>query len=115
MRTLIVVPTHNESANVGEILDRLGQHVPDADVVVVDDVSTDETRDIVRARLAGQRNLRLIERNHKGGLGDAYLHAFRLGLDEGYDALVEIDADLSHDPAILPYDARRRRARDRIW
>ena len=102
MRTLIIVPTHNEAANIAEVLDRLDQHVPDADVMVIDDASTDDTRAIVRARLDDHPNLRLVEREAKNGLGDAYLHAFRLGLDAGYEALVEIDADLSHDPAVLP-------------
>lgn len=102
MRTLIIVPTHNEAANIAEVLDRLDRHVPDADVMVIDDASTDETRAIVRARLRHHPNLRLVERAVKNGLGDAYLHAFALGLDEGYEALVEIDADLSHDPAVLP-------------
>jgi dolichol-phosphate mannosyltransferase len=102
VRTLIIVPTHNEAANIDEVLDRLDQHVPDADVLVIDDASTDETRAIVRARQQTHENLRLIEREGKNGLGDAYLHAFKIGLDEGYDALVEIDADLSHDPAVLP-------------
>ena len=102
MRTLIIVPTHNEAANIAEVLDRLDEHVPDADVMVIDDASTDDTRAIVRARMQGHPNLRLVERDRKNGLGDAYLHAFRLGLDDGYEALVEIDADLSHDPAVLP-------------
>jgi glycosyltransferase involved in cell wall biosynthesis len=102
VRTLIIVPTHNEAANIAEVLDRLDRHVPVADVMVIDDASTDETRAIVRARLRDHPNLRLVERAAKNGLGDAYLHAFALGLDEGYDALVEIDADLSHDPAVLP-------------
>ena len=102
MRTLIIVPTHNEAANIAEVLDRIDQHVPDADVMVIDDASTDDTRAIVRARLDDHPNLRLVERATKNGLGDAYLHAFRIGLDEGYEALVEIDADLSHDPAVLP-------------
>ena len=102
MRTLIIVPTHNEAANIAEVLDRIDQHVPDADVMVIDDASTDDTRAIVRARLDDHPNLRLVERAGKNGLGDAYLHAFNLGLDAGYEALVEIDADLSHDPAALP-------------
>ncbi len=102
MRTLIIVPTHNEAANIGELLDRLEEHVPDADILVIDDASTDETRAIVRARQQSRDSLQLVEREVKNGLGDAYLHAFRIGLDAGYDALVEIDADLSHDPAALP-------------
>lgn len=102
MRTLIIVPTHNEAANISEILDRIHRHVPDADVMVIDDQSTDATRGIVRERMTTDSRLRIVEREVKRGLGDAYLHAFAIGLDEGYDAMVEIDADLSHDPAALP-------------
>ncbi len=102
MRTLIIVPTHNEAANIAEILDRLDHHVPGADVMVIDDASTDDTRLIVAERATADRRLRLVERPDKNGLGDAYKHAFRLGLAEGYEAMVEIDADLSHDPAVLP-------------
>ena len=102
MRTLIVVPTHNEEANIAEILDRVRTTVPQADVLVVDDASTDGTRRLVTERAADDPQLRLEARADKRGLGDAYLHAFRIGLAEGYDALVEIDADMSHDPAVLP-------------
>lgn len=100
MRTLIIVPTHNEAANISEILERLDEHVPDADVLVIDDASTDATRALVRA--ASSDRVRLLERDEKCGLGDAYLTAFQVGLDEGYELLAEIDADLSHDPATLP-------------
>ena len=102
MRTLIIVPTHNEAANISEILDRLRRHVPDADVLVVDDASTDDTRAVVHVRAADDPQIRIAERDVKRGLGDAYLFAFERGLAEGYEALVEIDADLSHDPAVLP-------------
>jgi dolichol-phosphate mannosyltransferase len=102
MRTLVVVPTHDEAANIEELLDGLHAHVPEADVVVVDDASTDATRTLVRARMESNPQLRIIERAEKRGLGDAYVHAFNVALAEGYDAVVEIDADLSHDPAVLP-------------
>ena len=102
MRTLIIVPTHNESANIATVLERLRGEVPDADVMVIDDASTDDTRSIVRTIIADDPQIRIVEREVKNGLGDAYLFAFHIGLDEGYDALVEIDADLSHDPADLP-------------
>ncbi len=102
MRTLVIVPTHDEAGNIEEILDRLREHVPEADLLVVDDASRDETRSIVRRLAADDPRIRIVERELKRGLGDAYLAGFRLGLDEGYDALVEIDADLSHDPAVLP-------------
>jgi dolichol-phosphate mannosyltransferase len=102
MRTLVVVPTHDEAANIEELLDGLQAHVPDADIVVIDDASTDATRALVRARMESNSQLRIIERDEKRGLGDAYVHAFDVALAEGYDAVVEIDADLSHDPCILP-------------
>jgi glycosyltransferase involved in cell wall biosynthesis len=102
VRTLVIVPTHDEAGNIEQILDRLREHVPEADVLVVDDASRDDTRSIVRRLAADDPRIRIVEREIKRGLGDAYLAGFRLGLDEGYDALVEIDADLSHDPAVLP-------------
>jgi len=102
VRTLIIVPTHNEASNITTVLDRIRTNVPDADVLVVDDMSTDDTRRLVRECAAADAHIRLETREVKRGLGDAYLHAFAIGLAEGYDALVEIDADLSHDPAALP-------------
>lgn len=102
MRTLVIVPTHNEGSNIDEMLERLRAIVPAADVMVIDDISTDETRVLVRAAAERWGQITLVERDHKGGLGDAYRHGFRLGLAEGYDLLVEIDADHSHDPSMLP-------------
>ncbi|TFH17652.1 MAG: glycosyltransferase [Acidimicrobiales bacterium] len=102
MRSLIIVPTHNEAANISELLDQLAERAPDADVMVVDDDSTDATRALVRDRMDDTGHLRIIERPDKRGLGDAYREAFRVALDENYDAVVQIDADLSHDPAALP-------------
>jgi glycosyltransferase involved in cell wall biosynthesis len=101
-RTLIVVPTHDEAANITELLDRLEASVPHADVLVIDDASTDATRPLVHQRMGDDGRLRIIERPDKRGLGDAYRTAFRAGIADGYDLLVQIDADLSHDPASLP-------------
>jgi dolichol-phosphate mannosyltransferase len=102
MRVLIIVPTHNEAANIGTVLDSIQQHVPDTDIMVIDDASTDSTRLLVRDRIAAGERIELVERSEKRGLGDAYLHAFRLALAADYEAVVEIDADMSHDPAVLP-------------
>ena len=102
MRTLIIVPTHNEAANIASVIERIRVAVPAADVIVIDDMSIDDTRLLVTELAADDDHVRLETRQVKRGLGDAYLHAFAIGLDEGYDALVEIDADLSHDPADLP-------------
>jgi dolichol-phosphate mannosyltransferase len=102
MRTLIIVPTHNEEANITTVLDSIREHVPGTDIMVIDDTSTDDTRLLVKKRIAQGEPIKLVERDEKHGLGDAYLHAFRLALAGGYDAVVEIDADMSHDPAVLP-------------
>jgi dolichol-phosphate mannosyltransferase len=80
VRTLVVVPTHNEESNIVEILDRLRDVVPDADIMVVDDASTDGTRRLVKERIATDERLRIEERAAKRGL----------------------DADMSHDPEVLP-------------
>jgi len=102
MRTLVVVPTHDEADNIADLLDGLDEHVPGVDVLVIDDASTDDTRTIVRHRAGFGSQLRIVERDEKRGLGDAYVHAFGVALADGYDAVVQIDADLSHDPAVLP-------------
>jgi dolichol-phosphate mannosyltransferase len=102
VRTLVIVPTHNEASNITELLGQIRAVVPTADVMVIDDVSTDGTRDLVREAAARWGQITLVERDRKAGLGDAYRHGFRLGLAEGYEVLVEIDADHSHDPAMLP-------------
>lgn len=102
-RVLVVVPTHDEAENIERLLDQLATHVPAADVLVIDDASSDATRPLVHQRIrAGSKGLRLIERPDKRGLGDAYREAFRIGIADDYDLLVQIDADLSHDPAALP-------------
>lgn len=102
MRTLIAVPTYFEAESIETLLRRLRAAVPDADVMVVDDGSTDGTCETVE-RLADELGqIQLTRRSAKRGLGDAYRQAFAEAIDAGYELLVEIDADLSHDPAALP-------------
>lgn len=102
MRTLVVLPTYNEAENIDDVLQRLRRAVPDAHVLVVDDRSPDGTAD--RAEKLGRElgNVEVLRRPAKAGLGSAYRSGFRIGLARGYDALVEMDADLSHDPDALP-------------
>ncbi|MEM1332669.1 MAG: polyprenol monophosphomannose synthase [Actinomycetota bacterium] len=101
MRVLVAVPTFDEAANIGRLLELLAEHVPEADVLVVDDGSSDGTPDIVRSATK-PTSIRLLERSGKQGLGSAYRAAFGVAVDDGYDAVVEIDADLSHDVSVLP-------------
>lgn len=102
MRTLIVLPTFEEAENIEEVLERVRAVVPDADVLVVDDNSPDGTADLAEASGARLGGVSVLRRPGKAGLGSAYRAGFAVGLREGYDALVEMDSDLSHDPASLP-------------
>ena len=102
MRTLVVLPTYNEADNIAEVLWRLRATVPAADILVVDDASPDGTAEIARARGAELGGIDVLMRAGKLGLGSAYRDGFMEGLSRGYQLLVEMDADLSHDGAALP-------------
>jgi dolichol-phosphate mannosyltransferase len=102
MRPLVVIPTYNESENIERMLHRIRECLPEAGILVVDDGSPDGTASIVEKVAVELSDLRLIRRSAKSGLGSAYRAGFAWGLERGYDAFVEIDADFSHDPAALP-------------
>jgi dolichol-phosphate mannosyltransferase len=102
MRALVVIPTYNEAESVVEVLDRVLAADPRADALVVDDGSPDGTAKLVLDRGDSQPRVHLMERSGKQGLGAAYRAGFGWGLERGYDALVEMDADLSHPPDRLP-------------
>jgi dolichol-phosphate mannosyltransferase len=96
------MPTYNEAENIVEALTRARAAVPDADLLVVDDGSPDGTADLAEKADADLGGVRVLRREGKAGLGSAYRAGFRRGLAEGYEVLVEMDSDLSHDPAALP-------------
>ena len=102
MRPLVVIPTYNESENIERMLRRIHECLPGAGVLVVDDGSPDGTAEIVKKVAAELPDINVLERASKSGLGSAYRAGFAWGLERGYDACVEIDADFSHDPAALP-------------
>jgi len=97
-----VLPTYNEAENIDDVLRKVRAVVPDAGVLVVDDGSPDGTADLADALGEELGQITVMRRTEKNGLGAAYRAGFRWGLDEGYEALVEMDSDLSHDPAALP-------------
>jgi dolichol-phosphate mannosyltransferase len=102
LKTLVVLPTYNEADNIVEVLRRLRKAVPEADILIVDDASPDGTAEMARAigdELAG---VDVLTRPGKLGLGSAYRDGFTEGLRRGYQVLVEMDGDLSHDAAALP-------------
>jgi glycosyltransferase involved in cell wall biosynthesis len=102
MRTTIVLPTYNEAPNIVEVLQRVREAAPDASVLVVDDASPDGTADLVEQHADMVGDVRVLRRPAKSGLGSAYREGFALGMDQDAEVLVEMDSDLSHDPAYLP-------------
>lgn len=99
MPALIVVPTYNERENLAPLAERLRAVVPDAHLLIVDDNSPDGTGAIADTLVAADPNIHVLHRTEKDGLGRAYLAGFGWGLERGYDPLVQMDADFSHDPA----------------
>ena len=102
MKTLVVLPTYNEAANIAGVLRRIRAAAGPVDVLVVDDSSPDGTADMAEAIGVELGRVEVLRRPGKSGLGSAYREGFELGLGRGYDTRVEMDADLSHDPATLP-------------
>ena len=102
MRVLTIIPTYNEIESLPLTLGRLRDAVPESDVLVVDDASPDGTGDWADARAAEDPSVHVLHRTTKDGLGGAYIAGFRWGLERGYDVLVEMDADGSHQPEQLP-------------
>jgi dolichol-phosphate mannosyltransferase len=102
-KALVIVPTYNERATIEDVIGKLfGAAAEQVDLMVVDDGSPDGTGDIVRGVAEGRDDIHLIERSEKLGLGSAYVTAFRWALERDYWAVVEMDADLSHDPTDVP-------------
>lgn len=102
MQALVVMPTYQEAANIATVLRRVRSAVPTSTVLVVDDNSPDGTADLADVVAGEVGGIEVLRRREKNGLGSAYRAGFAWGLAHGFDILVEMDADLSHDPAALP-------------
>jgi dolichol-phosphate mannosyltransferase len=98
---VIVIPTYNEAENLEWIVGRVLSAAPTAHVLVVDDGSPDGTGEIADRLAADEPRVSAVHRSEKAGLGAAYLHGFRVALDQGYDVVGEMDADGSHQPEQL--------------
>jgi dolichol-phosphate mannosyltransferase len=100
--TWIVLPTYNEADNLPGIAAAVLEALPEATLLVVDDNSPDRTGRIADDLAGRESRIRVHHRAAKEGLGRAYLDGFRVALQAGATTLVQMDADWSHDPAVLP-------------
>ncbi|MGI9068169.1 MAG: polyprenol monophosphomannose synthase [Pyrinomonadaceae bacterium] len=103
MRAIVVVPTYNEVANLQTLVERLRQFAPDLHVLIVDDNSPDGTGSLAdQMRRKNPESIFVLHRKRKEGLGKAYVDGFKAVLKKDYDYVLQMDADLSHDPSHLP-------------
>lgn len=102
MKTLVMIPTYNEIDSLPRQVDGVRQIAPDVDIVVVDDSSPDGTGEWADERASTDRQVFVIHRTAKQGLGAAYLAAFAWALERDYDVVIEMDADGSHRAEDLP-------------
>jgi dolichol-phosphate mannosyltransferase len=101
-RVLVFTATYNEAPNIAPLVAEIFAVLPDCDVLVVDDNSPDGTGEIIDRIRSGNPRLHVVHRPGKNGLGSAHKLAIEYALAHGYDALITMDADFSHDPKCLP-------------
>ena len=98
MKTLVISPTYNEIKNIELLVKAILDSYPDFELLIVDDNSPDGTSNKVKTLQKTYKNLHLEIRQKKSGLGTAYIHGFQWALSRDYDKIVQMDADLSHNP-----------------
>ena len=98
MKVLVISPTYNENKNISELINRISHISKTIDILIIDDNSPDGTAGIVKDAMKSNANIHLIERECKLGLGTAYCKGFKYALQNGYERIVQMDADLSHNP-----------------
>ncbi len=102
MKTLIIIPTYNESENIPPLLEAIFSYVPQTDILIVDDNSPDGTGELADKIAQTDERVHVIHRTGKLGLGTAYVAGFKYAIAYDYEAAFEMDADFSHDPQYLP-------------
>ena len=102
MKPLVISPTYNEKRNIKELIARISQLNCVLDILIIDDNSPDGTGEIVKKLMETNDRIYLIERKGKLGLGTAYCRGFQWALERDYDPIIQMDADLSHNPDDIP-------------
>jgi dolichol-phosphate mannosyltransferase len=103
MKTLVIIPTYNESENIEKIVPLVMEKEASIHVLIVDDNSPDGTGRIADEMAKKDGRVSVIHREKKSGLGTAYIAGFRFALEKGYDLIFEMDCDFSHDPKYVPH------------
>ena len=101
-KILIFSATFNESENISDLLNSIDKLNLELDILIIDDNSPDETSEIVKQHAIEKSNIKLIVRNKKEGLDTAHKFAFKYSIENNYEHLITLDADLSHDPNEIP-------------
>jgi dolichol-phosphate mannosyltransferase len=101
-RALVLIPTYNERENLPRLIPQVLSQDPRIEILIIDDASPDGTGALADEMAAQEPRLHVLHRAGKLGLGTAYIAGFRWGIERGYDYLLEMDADFSHDPTHLP-------------
>lgn len=114
MKTLVVVPTYNERDNIVRLIPDVLAQDESIRILVVDDNSPDGTGDCVAGIAETDERVLLLRREGKLGLGSAYREGFKLALREGADFIIEMDADFSHDPRVIPLLLEKAQAHDLV-
>ncbi len=102
MKTVVVIPTYNEIENIENLINTIFDVVNDINILIVDDNSPDGTAELVSKMKDNDSRLHLLVRQKKMGLGTAYCEGFAYALNLGYETIIEMDADFSHDPYMIP-------------
>ncbi len=102
MKGVVVVPTYNERENIEELIEKTLSTSPDIDILIVDDNSPDGTGEIAEKIAKENPRVKVLHRPGKMGLGSAYVEGFKWALEKGYDFIMEMDADFSHNPEDIP-------------
>ena len=98
-KTLIVIPTYNEINNISELIDKIMDNQKDSDILFIDDNSPDGTGSLLNEISKEKKNIHVLSRPGKLGLGTAYIAGFNWAIQNNYDFVVQMDADLSHNPS----------------
>lgn len=98
MRNIVIIPTYNEIENIEPMIRKVCGLEFETDILIVDDGSPDGTADVVKSLQSEFKQVHLLERTEKNGLGTAYIHGFKWCLEHNYDFIFEMDCDFSHNP-----------------